>query len=291
MYKKIFENIELNKPVLIKKFIQKDEHEDSIKDIIKLSKLSNKKNNFLSGSKYIKSNKNLLINTILNELKKNDNIKIYDEYRIWNHEKNNITPWHYDGNGIDVINICFNGKKKFILSEPNSQITFPFTNITIINTSFKQEYILEPGDLLLIPRFWFHKVISLESETITINFCLTNSHDNIPNNLKMLYNLHNLFKTTMSKEYICSYPNIKIKLENIFYYYIKENILLFILFLTLRFLIKKMANINFSFINNLDKLLLIFFYTEHQYQTDSVGMSRLLFVNSLFNNLIIDKLI
>lgn len=47
--------------------------------------------------------------------------------------KNNITQWHYDGNGIDVINICFNCKKK-LLSEPNRQIVIPFTNITLLET-------------------------------------------------------------------------------------------------------------------------------------------------------------
>jgi len=204
MYNKIFENIKINKPILIKNFISKNKYKESIEELIKLSNLSNNKNNFLQGSKYIQSKNNSLINDILKELNINKNIKIYDEYRIWNHKKNNITQWHYDGNGIDVINICLFGKKKFILAEPNSQITFSFTNITILETHKKEyAYILEPGDLLLIPRFWFHKVISLKDNTITMNFCITNNYNNIPNNLKMLYNLHNYLHTSMSKQNIC----------------------------------------------------------------------------------------
>ena len=231
MYNKIFDHIKVNRPLFIKKFYSNQNYNSSIDEIIKLSNESKDKNNFLKGSVYIKSTDNKFINKISAELGECSNIKIYDEYRVWNHNKNNITQWHYDGNGIDVINICFNGKKKFLLAEPNSQITFPFTNITILETHNKTyEYILEPGDLLLIPRFWFHKVITLKNETITMNFCLTNNHDTLPTNLKMLYNVHNFLNTIMSKQNICSFPNLNIKLYEFIYYYVKENIILFILF-------------------------------------------------------------
>lgn len=295
MYNKIFDNIKINKPIIIKNFISKNKYKESIEELIKLSNMSNNKNNFLQGSKYIQSKNNLLINDILKELDINKNIKIYDEYRIWNHKKNNITQWHYDGNGIDVINICLCGKKKFILAEPNSQITFPFTNITLLETHKKEyTYILEPGDLLLIPRFWFHKVISLKDNTITMNFCITNNHNNIPNNLKMLYNLHNYLNTSMSKQNICKYPNIKIGLDGLIYHFLKENIILFILFLILKLIFVKILNIThniYNMYNNLDKFLLLSLITEYKYHNDSVGMSRLILVNSFLNNFIIDKLI
>lgn len=240
---------------------------------------------------YIKSTDNKFINKISAELGECSNIKIYDEYRVWNHNKNNITQWHYDGNGIDVINICFNGKKKFLLAEPNSQITFPFTNITILETHNKTyEYILEPGDLLLIPRFWFHKVITLKNETITMNFCLTNNHDTVPINLKMLYNVHNYFNTIMSKQNICSFPNLNIKLHEFIYYYVKENIILFILFCSIRIILKKYFKISLNTIKNFDKFLLLGTFGEYKYHKDSVGMSRLILVNSLLNNFIVDKL-
>jgi hypothetical protein len=292
MYEKIFKHIKINKPLFIKDYYLNEKFDKSIKEIIKLSKLSKDNNDFLKGSVYIKSENNLFINEILTELNKCPNIKIYNEYRVWNHEKNNITQWHYDGNGIDVINICFNGKKKFILTEPNSQITLPFTNITLLETyDRKYEYILEPGDLLLIPRFWFHKVISLKNETITMNFCLTNNYDTIPTNLKMLYNSHKFFNTIMNKQNICNLPNLYIKLQDFSYYFIKENILLFVLFLSIRIIIKNYLKKNFTIGNNLDKFLLLGIFTEYKYHSNSVGMSLLLLINSLFNNLLIDKLI
>lgn len=292
MYDKIFNHIKINKPLFIKKFYLNDNFNNLIKQIIKLSNESKDKNNFLKGSVYIKSETNEFINEISTELGRCQNIKIYDKYRVWNHNKNNITPWHYDGNGIDVINICFNGKKKFILSEPNSQITFPFTNITIFETNCKKyEYILEPGDLLLIPRFWFHKVISLKNQTITMNFCLTNNFDTLPKNFKMLYNTHNFFNTVMSKQYICNFPNLHIKLNEFIYYFIKENVILFILFCSIRIILKKFFKVSLNMKKNIDKFLLLSIFTEYKYYKNSVGMSLLLIINSLFNNLLIDKLI
>ena len=56
MYNKIFDNIKINKPIIIKNFISNDKYKESIEELIKLSKMSNKKNNFLRGSKYIQSN-------------------------------------------------------------------------------------------------------------------------------------------------------------------------------------------------------------------------------------------
>ena len=292
MYKKIFDNIKENKPLFIKNFYSNQNYNSSIDEIIKLSNKSKDKNDFLQGSVYIKSTDNKFIDEMTTKLKKCPNIKIYDEYRVWKHKKNNITQWHYDGNGIDVINICFNGKKKFILAEPNSQITFPFTNITILETHNKTyEYILEPGDLLLIPRFWFHKVISLKNETITINFCLTNNYDTVPINLKMLFNTHNFFNTIMIKQNICNFPNMNIKFHEFVYYFIKENVILFILLYSIRIFLKKYLKINSNTKKNLSKFLSFGAFGEYKYHTESVGMSFLLIINTLFNNLIIDNLI
>ena len=292
MYDKIFKSIQKNEPLYIKDFFLKNEYNNSIKEIIKLSKLSKKKNKFLKGSVYIKSDSNLFINAILTELKKNSDIKIYDDYRVWNHKKNNITPWHYDGNGIDVINICLCGKKQFILAKPNSQYTFPFTNITMFETNEKKyNYILGPGDLLLIPRFWFHKVISLKNNTITINFCLTNNYNNIPNNFKMLYNTHIFFNTVMKQQNICNFPNLSIGIYDFISCFIKENIILFVLFCVVRLLFIKYFNISLKIKNNLGKLLLVSILTEYKYHVNSVGMSRLLIACILINNLLVDYLI
>ena len=124
-----------------------------------------------------------------------------------------------------------------------------------------------------------------------MNFCLTNNYDTIPTNLKMLYNSHKFFNTIMNKQNICNLPNLYIKLQDFSYYFIKENILLFVLFLSIRIIIKNYLKKNFTIGNNLDKFLLLGIFTEYKYHSNSVGMSLLLLINSLFNNLLIDKLI
>jgi len=75
---------------------------------------------------------------------------------------------------------------------------------------------------------------------------------------------------------------------------LKENIILFILFLILKLIFVKILNITHkvhSVYNNLGKFLLLSLITECKYHNYSVGMSRLISVNSLLNNFIIDKLI
>jgi hypothetical protein len=292
MYTDIFEHIKNNKPIFIKSFFSSIEYKESIDEIINLSKQSNNKNNFLKGSNYITTKKNLFIDNILKELKKNKDIIIDNNYRIWNHKKNNITQWHWDGNGIDVINICLKGEKKFILAEPQSQIRYPFTNITLFETHKKEyTYILKPGDLLLIPRFWNHKVISLQNNTITMNFCLTNNYNNIPNNYKMLYNLHNFFNTQMSKENICKLPILFMKIKDFFINLIKENVILFILFLSLRILLKNLLKQKYKLTNNLDIYLIFSTWIEFVYHKSSLGITTLILINTFTNNLLIDYLI
>jgi hypothetical protein len=95
----------------------------------------------------------------------------------------------------------------------------------------------------------------------------------------------------MNKQNICNLPNLYIKLQDFSYYFIKENILLFVLFLSIRIIIKNYLKKNFTIGNNLDKFLLLGIFTEYKYHSNSVGMSLLLLINSLFNNLLIDKLI
>lgn len=183
--------------------------------------------------------------------KLNANIK---EVRTWKHNKGHITKFHYDGNGINVINLCLSGKKKFILTKPNSQITIPFTNITMLNTAREQkEYIVEKYDLFLIPSYWFHKVIALEDNTQTININFINKNELIdPNNLMKL-KLHQFFQTGLTKQKIFDF--ISDKSINPFVFaieYIKESILL-LLFISVIILMEKKYKI--ELINKLIILL------------------------------------
>ena len=38
--------------------------------------------------------------------------------RYWHHDKGHVTRWHFDGDGVQVINICLRGSKRFLLAPP-----------------------------------------------------------------------------------------------------------------------------------------------------------------------------
>jgi hypothetical protein len=54
---------------------------------------------------YYLSEKNVCKNDNIKKLYKNNDIYFYKNTRVWKHKKNNFTQWHYDGNGINVLNI------------------------------------------------------------------------------------------------------------------------------------------------------------------------------------------
>ena len=103
-----------------------------------------------------------------------------NEYvRIWYSQANHITPWHYDGNSLHVFNLQLKGSKRWKIVSPSSPIRcIPFTRIAIpqeVNCSEPNhfKFILNEGEMLFLPRYWFHEVESLSSENVNINWCLT----------------------------------------------------------------------------------------------------------------------
>lgn len=151
---------------------------------------------------------------ILNENCLNDFIdKIKDSItfntkltRTWSHNKDNITRWHYDGNGQDVINICLQGKKRFYLAPPASIPVYPLSSIALTMSEWDGEYIdIQQFDLLYIPSYWFHKVITLEDKTVTINHVFFHKNHNLYASHRDLYvyTLHDFFNTYMCTQKIC----------------------------------------------------------------------------------------
>jgi hypothetical protein len=116
--------------------------------------------------------KNHLITGIENEM------IVADKYRIWKHQKNNKTRWHYDGHGGDLYNICIQGSKDFYLAPPGSFPVYPLSNIAL-GVEFKEKYLikLKPLEMLYIPSYWFHKVITLEDNTINMNYTFFGNHN------------------------------------------------------------------------------------------------------------------
>lgn len=99
--------------------------------------------------------------------------------RVWLNSRGDVTPWHYDGNSIHVFNYQLQGRKKWIIVSPDT----PLTCIPFSNTCLFQDYslvrkkhfsfVLEEGELLFLPRYWLHRVESLDEININVNWVLT----------------------------------------------------------------------------------------------------------------------
>ena len=119
----------------------------------------------------------LHINNFMKKIYKSS-LFFYKGVRGWIHSKGNITPWHYDGNGQHVINICMEGSKRFYLAPPTNMEVLPLTNIAIFDKTDTDYVDIYKYDLLYIPSHWFHKVVTLEDNTFTINYIFYNEIQN-----------------------------------------------------------------------------------------------------------------
>lgn len=107
---------------------------------------------------------------------------------IWLGTSGNISPLHYDIS--DNLLAQVNGRKRILLFAPQqTSLLYPFpahsktphlsqVNIDHLDTEkfpkFQTarclECVLEPGEMLFIPFFWWHQVYSLDELNISVNF-------------------------------------------------------------------------------------------------------------------------
>jgi len=100
--------------------------------------------------------------------------------RFWQSPGGHRTPWHYDGNALDVVNVQLAGSKQFSLAPPEREL--PWVRFMPISTLAYEdppvptlEVTLHAGDLIFIPRFWGHRVYALESANRNVNWVWTDS--------------------------------------------------------------------------------------------------------------------
>jgi oxalate decarboxylase/phosphoglucose isomerase-like protein (cupin superfamily) len=216
---KLDEHIKLQKPVIIKNYFDADSCDNIV------GKNAKKKCDY-ANCYYIDKSENSCTSDLLQNLESNENYVVENMIRVWNHKKGNLTKYHYDGNGVNVINICLSGKKKFTLTPPNSHFTIPFSNVSIFNCSNDEQiFILEKGDIFLVPPFWYHEVETLEDNTVTINYNFVKKDMIIDQQNLLKYKLHSLFRTHMTTEPIMEVAkNRKLNLTTVPYNYARESL-------------------------------------------------------------------
>lgn len=269
------QHINSNKPLFIKNFLLRyDFDRENLLNELLNTNSANK--HYYSNGVYDKKLDNYeFIKNIKNDINHEDNYVYTDNIRYWIHKKNNLTIYHYDGDGTNVINLCIKGKKKFVLTAPNSHLNFSFSNISLFNLSkINHEYILEENDLLLIPSFWYHTVLCMENNTVTFNICFIDKKSIIPDKQKLKYYFHKYLNTSMNKSEI-----INIAMEqkyNIFSFaeqYTIELISLILIFIFLETIGKKIFLNEFIII-----IALIFTY---EYTNKFSGIPLLILFNYL----------
>jgi hypothetical protein len=110
---------------------------------------------------------------------------------FWLSAKGVVASLHYDGDGSHNLNVQVKGSKRVLLFSPN-QALYPFSGvrpssggqnfsqINIVNPDearfpgFRKarclEAIIEEGDMLFIPSYWYHAVFHLGEVNINVNF-------------------------------------------------------------------------------------------------------------------------
>jgi hypothetical protein len=284
---KVIKAIKKNKPLLIKNFVD-DIYKGEIKQLIsELNKCNNMEYNPLIKSYYKCLDNYNFYKETKKELLKEKNFVCDPQSRIWRHKKDNLTKFHYDGNGINVVNICLEGSKKFLLTPPSSQTNIPFINLSLFNKNKKEdvkEFIVEKYDLFLIPSFWYHEVLTLEDNTTTVNLCITDKNCIIDNNNLMKYKFHYLFRTSMINEPIINVAkDKKITVFNFSKEYLKESMLL-ILFISLCLILQQKTKINFNNIFLVFLRIITYFKGK-----DSLGMLNVFSYNYSFLYMLLRK--
>jgi hypothetical protein len=104
--------------------------------------------------------------------------------RLWMSEAGECTPWHYDGNSLEIFNAQVVGKKRFTLVSPHTPIDLgAFSLLGRRPQALPEELLsdahdytsfeLRAGDLLYLPRHWFHFVESLDAFNANVNWVWT----------------------------------------------------------------------------------------------------------------------
>jgi hypothetical protein len=194
-----------NIPVLITNFLTKPDRDSCIRQI-NSGKIYNLQ--IFSRPSYIMTEKIRLVkNKYIDHLFANQDILTVPRIRMWRHKSQNLTPWHYDQS--EVFNIVLKGKKRFFLSPPDSIPTLPFANFAV-PYDFTESSVVDvsEGDTLIVPTCWFHKVLTLEDHTTSINYLV---YFKTPKSLSTrhteLYALHNIFNTYIDQEVLQIYKN------------------------------------------------------------------------------------
>jgi hypothetical protein len=98
--------------------------------------------------------------------------------RIWFNPRGHLSPWHYDGHSLHVFNLQLKGCKRWSIVSPDTPLAcMPFNNTCLLNNYSMNgkrhfEFTLEEGDMIFLPRYWYHLVKSEGEMNVNVNWVL-----------------------------------------------------------------------------------------------------------------------
>ncbi len=104
--------------------------------------------------------------------------------RVWIAGRKTRSGWHYDGNSLDSLNVQVKGRKRFALLSPETPLgCYAFDSLVLrqmyagtrlLNAHHDYTiFDLAAGDMLFLPRYWFHTVESQHDVNINLNWVWT----------------------------------------------------------------------------------------------------------------------
>jgi len=121
---------------------------------------------------------------IVQSLVQHKHTKFRSAMRLWQHKSGHISPLHYDQRSTDLLNLCVHGEKRWLFAPPTAKLNcWPFFNIALPWQTHRniewQTVTMNAGDLLYIPRNWFHQVLTTQDDTRNINLIFNDLSDSV----------------------------------------------------------------------------------------------------------------
>ena len=99
--------------------------------------------------------------------------------RLWFNREGHRTLWHYDGHSMHVFNLQLKGRKRWRIVAPETPLLCaPLTSFCMFDDYALErrrsyEFETHEGDMVFIPRHWYHSVDSIDELNININWVMT----------------------------------------------------------------------------------------------------------------------
>ncbi|MDD3763168.1 MAG: cupin-like domain-containing protein [Nevskiales bacterium] len=102
--------------------------------------------------------------------------------RLFSQPRGHVTMPHYDGFSLSGFNLQTQGSKRWIITAPTTPLaTVPFLPVAMVGRDFAYDpkrhdfcrFDMKPGDMLFLPRYWYHEVHALTEPNLSLNWVWT----------------------------------------------------------------------------------------------------------------------